>query len=246
MNDGGSRTGNPLIDLTVLRNEVAVDFNEWREATTAFFDAADRASKARYQIAAKARQLLLRISSLSDPGLYLFLCSRASDIGEAVVYVGLVKARAGSNRMLDYLAKQLSLLDPSLLLLDQSQAEYEVERRVRASMRSSSDETIKSYLPGQMKSVRLARADNILFHPTQAIPEKIEAAETLLIRSMVEMTGTLDKLVNRAKTKGPWPPRLATVELGEREALAALESWVDSGFDPAMAENWRATITSVC
>lgn len=239
---GKNVMSNLRIDLSSLRKNAAPEFEQWRQATRALFDAAKAAEKSRLSIGIKARDFLRQHVTFTQPGLYLYLKEEAGSLADSVVYIGLVKKRAGSERMLDYTSKQISLLDSALVGLPPAEAEKIIDQQIRAGMIDTSDVTRAKYVREHLKSVNLARANAILLHPTLRGPEEIEAAETLLIRSLVEVTHQPDLLVNSSKTKGAWP-REKDIQ-GFPLALEAIDNWMANGLPPQMANEWKDQLTT--
>lgn len=229
-----------VVPLEPLRDHVSPHFHDWYEATRA--GDAVRGRKARLAVGRASRNYLATSGFFDCPGLYLFLNDRATRAEDGIVYIGLVKRRAGKQRMLDYLCKQVTLLNRSLCELPLAMAETEIDHLLRWSLISTRAETRRKYSIEHSKSWRLSRATQILVHRLpDAEVNNIEAAETLLIRSLVEVTGAPDTLVNKSKKNGPWPPRHEAL-VGDDTATAAIKGWTRLGLDRGWATKWEETI----
>jgi hypothetical protein len=182
------------IDLALLQSKAKTHFVGWDKSASEADTKA--ASNARRQIKHLAIAVIDQLSGIDEPGgLYTFVHQNVSE-GQAhnIYYVGLVKHQSLATRMRNYLTEELSVLDPSLLPLTESEASEIIRKRLSIAMPQTTK--LDRYTKNHMKSREMSTADSIFLCPVKGSADLIEAAETVLIATARDCG---HKLVNQKK-----------------------------------------------
>jgi hypothetical protein len=172
------------INLGLLQEKAVRSFDKWDQAV--LDGDTSVAKEARREITGRSKQAIERLPSncKTASGLYLFAKSNEGTARDhRLAYFGIAPKQNLGKRIGDYLEKEISVLDPGLLRLDENEASEKIIKRLSIAMPTTDPETIKKYTVSHMKSRLMSRSDTIYLCPVQASEPLLRDAEYVLIQA---------------------------------------------------------------